>query len=319
MLFTSVTPTAVTAVTTATFLVILICEPVKVRSTTFSTYFTFTGYQSLGEFLRQEYCDSSMQVRTAQKSRAHSEAHRPLLLLVHNLLVENRTEIDSGLEKVNPIRNASSSKHRSKLQRFLLQRLNCLIKFSFYSNVDRYQLRSIIRRSPQYRHKKLTIIFEFDDFGDHGTSSSHSSSSSSSSLFTSEALQALDYLYERCRTACFGRPFIALFSPKLEVEVETILGQISSNSSSSSSSPKLRPDFRLLLAPERILNTRMRPTVHLNPVLDGCKATRGLYLAYEKADFDRLKMTAEQCNLQGARLNASYNNVSRKFSEFFKR
>lgn len=300
MLFTSVTP-VVTAVTTATFLVILICEPVKVRSTTFSTYFTFTGYQSLGEFLRQEYCDSSMQVRTAQKSRAHSEVHRPLLLLVQNLLVENRTEIDSGLEKVNPIRTASSSKQRSKLQRFLLQRLNCLVRFSFYSNVDRYQLRSIIRRSPQYRHKKLTIIFEFDDFGDHGTSSS---------LFTSEALQALDFLYERCRTACFGRPFIALFSPKLEVEVETILGQISSNSSSSSSSPKLRPDFRLLLAPERILNTRMRPTVHLNPVLDGCKATRGVYLAYEKADFDRLKMTAEQCNLQGARLNASYNNVS---------
>lgn len=306
MLFTSVAPAA----TTATFLVILICEPVKVRSTTFSTYFTFTGYQSLGEFLRQEYCDSSMQVRTAQKSRAHSEAHRPLLLLVHNLLVENRTEIDSGLEKESPIRAAWSSRQRSKLQRFLLQRLNCLVRFSFYSNVDRYQLRSIIRRSPQYRHKKLTIIFEFDDSGDHGTSSSHSSSS----LFTSEALQALDFLYERCRTACFGRPFIALFSPKLETEIETILGQISSNSSSA---PKLRPDFRLLLAPERILNTRMRPTVHLNPVLDGCRATRGVYVAYEKADFDRLKMTAEQCNLQGARLNASYNNVSRRFFEHF--
>lgn len=283
-----------------TLLVIVIVKPVKMMSG--SSY--FTGDTSLGEYLSQEYCSESL-TQKSNKTEDSVKKNRAMIVVVYNLALYN----DSS-----QVKNPSKLK-QSKVLRFL-QTLKCSSKkvsFAFFASISPWQFRWTLRNSPELRYQKLTIIFEFDYEVKEIQRFQELQNQENGTSFVNVALQALDYLYERCGKACAGRPFVALFSKtNLHVEPEVLREALNSTN--------LRPDFRLLVAPERILHARVSPVIHLNPVLFGCQTTRGVYLANETADFEPMKIQPEGCNLQGGQLTASYNQVRviKSSKSFFK-
>ncbi len=107
-----------------------------------------------------------------------------------------------------------------------------------------------------------------------------------------QTLTALNWLYIAC-SRCL--PFMLLLPPNAQ----------SNSLKSALSSAQLNSTFPLR-AVVTFLKSKHPQTFHLNPVLDGCAQTSGLFEPKTSADFSRLKPT-KKCNLNNTQLTVSVN------------
>ena len=113
-----------------------------------------------------------------------------------------------------------------------------------------------------------------------------------SSALLAQTLNALNWLYIAC-SRCL--PFLLLFPPNTQPN----------SLKNALFSAQLNSTFPLR-AVVTFLNSKHSQTFHLNPVLDGCAQTSGLFEPKTEHDFHRLKTTTK-CHLNNTQLTVSVN------------
>ena len=177
-----------------------------------------------------------------------------------------------------------------------LQHHHC--KYELFNNYDAKTLLSTIKiRNKQLSFNNWLLIFNMI-----------SSDQLNMTMFE-YLLESMGKIYVNC-TNCL--PLIGIFSQS----IHDLTGWFSENSIK-----KLNQKLRLTLISNNDddhPNYNNQIVIHFRPVLDGCKLYDGIYLPKTKFDFDRMKISYKQCNLNKSLIKIAINDVSKKVEIFEK-
>ena len=184
------------------------------------------------------------------------------------------------VHQLNTIENNSTTKQTKRanfpLPTFKPHLLRCFT--AVYRQINASQLSANLN-SLHFEYKEVLTVINLP---------------SSSSAHFAQTLTTLNWLYIDCRRCL---PFLLLLQPNAQ---PNLLKNAHSSAQLNSTFP--------LKAVVTFLNISKHPqALHLNPVLDGCAQTIGIFEPKSSHDFDRLKTAPSKCHLNNSQLRAAIN------------